>query len=62
VFASWQAVVSSGSLSGETFDHGPAGGVCFYLSRIAIPALGFTVAYNMITSLPQFSFSLGMGF
>jgi hypothetical protein len=62
VFASWQAVVSSGSLSGKTFDHGPAGGVRFYLSRIAIPALGFTVAYNMTTSLPQFSFSLGMGF
>jgi hypothetical protein len=61
-FASWQAVFSSGSLSGETFDHGPAGGVRFYLSRIAIPALGFTVAYNMTTSLPQFSFSLGMGF
>jgi hypothetical protein len=61
-FASWQAVFSSGSLSGETFDHGPAGGIRFYLSRIAIPALGFTVAYNMTTSLPQFSFSLGVGF
>jgi hypothetical protein len=61
-FASWQAVVSSGSLSGEAFDHGPAGGIRFYLSRIAIPALGFTVAYNMTTSLPQFSFNLGMGF
>jgi hypothetical protein len=61
-FFSWQTVVSSGSLSGETFDHGPTGGLRFYLSRIAIPALGFTVAYNMTTSLPQFSFSLGMGF
>ncbi|MDR0586345.1 MAG: hypothetical protein LBG26_03805 [Treponema sp.] len=62
VFFSWQAVFSSGSLSGETFDHGPAGGVRFYLSRVAIPALGFTAAYNMTTFLPQFSFSVGMGF
>jgi outer membrane protein assembly factor BamA len=61
-FISWQAVFSSGSLLGETFDHGPAGGLCFYLSRVAIPALGFTAAYNMTTSLPQFSFSIGMGF
>jgi hypothetical protein len=61
-FVSWQAVFSSGSLSGKTFDHGPAGGIRFYLSRVAIPALGFVAAYNVTTSLPQFSFSLGMGF
>jgi hypothetical protein len=58
----WQIVFSSGSLSGDTFDHGPAAGVRFYLSKIAIPALGFTAAYNMTTSLPRFSFSMGMGF
>ncbi|MDR0403473.1 MAG: hypothetical protein LBH35_07805 [Treponema sp.] len=61
-FASWQAVFSSGSLSGKSFDHGPAGGLRFYLSRVAIPALGFTMAYNMETSLPRFSFSIGMGY
>jgi outer membrane protein assembly factor BamA len=61
-FFSWQAVFSSGSLSGETFDHGPTGGLRFYLSKVAIPALGFTAAYNMTTFLSQFSFSMGMSF
>ncbi|MDR2142844.1 MAG: hypothetical protein LBP29_00560, partial [Treponema sp.] len=61
-FFSWQAVFSSGSLLGKTFDHGPAGGLRFYLSKVAIPALGFVAAYNMTSSLPQFSFSMGMGF
>jgi hypothetical protein len=61
-FASWQAVFSSGSFSGGDFDHGPAAGLRFYLSRVAIPALGFAAAYNMTTSRPQFFFNMGMGF
>ncbi|MDR1930457.1 MAG: hypothetical protein LBQ44_07495 [Treponema sp.] len=60
--ASWQFVLSSSLLSGLNFDHGPAGGIRFYLSRLAIPALDFGAAYNMVTGIPQFSLNLGMGF
>jgi outer membrane protein assembly factor BamA len=60
--ASWQGVFSHGPLSGDEFDHGPSGGVRFYLSRLAIPALGAGMAYNINSGLSQFTFSLGMSF
>jgi hypothetical protein len=62
VLASWQAVFSQGPLSGYEFDHGPSGGVRLYLSRLAIPALGAGMAYNMNSGLSQFTFSVGMSF
>jgi hypothetical protein len=58
----WQAVFSRGPLGGDEVDHGPSGGIRFYLSRLAIPALGLNLAYNMNSGRPQFAFSLGMGF
>ncbi|MDR2553682.1 MAG: hypothetical protein LBD31_11040 [Treponema sp.] len=62
ILASWQAVLSSGPLAGTEFDHGPAGEIRFYLSRLAIPALGLVLGYNMQSGLPQFVFSMGAGF
>jgi hypothetical protein len=62
LFASWQALWTEGSVLGGRFDHGPAGGVSLYLSRIAIPALAVGAAYNMAADYFQFSFNLGMSF
>jgi len=64
VLGSWQCVFSQGPLSENKveFNHGPSGGIRFYLSRIAIPALGAGLAYNLSTGIYQFSFSVGMGF
>ncbi|MDR1505543.1 MAG: hypothetical protein LBI67_00400 [Treponema sp.] len=61
-FFSWQTVFSSAPSAGRAFDHGPAAGARFYLSRIAIPALGLTASYNMTTKIPRFSFNMGVGF
>jgi hypothetical protein len=62
--ASWQCVFSQGPVSDNKveFNHGPFGGLRFYLSRIAIPAFVTGLAYNVTTGLYQFSFSVGMGF
>jgi hypothetical protein len=57
---SYQAVFSEGPILGAEFDHGPAGAVVFYLSRLAIPAMALNIAYNIPAKRPQFSFSLGM--
>jgi hypothetical protein len=64
VLGSWQCAVSQGPLSENKteFSHGPSGGISFYLSRLAIPALGTSLAYNVSTGLYQFSFSMGVGF
>jgi hypothetical protein len=60
VLGAWQLVFSQGLISGNEFDHGPSAGIRFYLSRIAIPALGFGAAYNMNSGLFQLTFSIGM--
>jgi hypothetical protein len=59
---SYQAVFSEGPILGECFDHGVAGSVVFYLSRLAIPAMGIGAAYNVPAKYFQFSFSMGMRF
>ncbi|MDR1362891.1 MAG: hypothetical protein LBJ35_02415 [Spirochaetaceae bacterium] len=59
---SYQAVFSEGPILGVRLDHGAAGAVVFYLSKIAIPAMGIGVSYNVGEKYPQFSFSLGMSF
>ena len=62
VLSSWQCVFSHGPISGDEFDNGPSGGIRFYLTRIALPAMGITAAYNMNSGLVQFGFNLGMEF
>jgi hypothetical protein len=60
--ASYQAVFSDGSILGGRLDHGVAGSVVFYLSRLAIPAMGIGAAYNVRAKYFHFSFSMGMMF
>ena len=62
VLGSWQCVTSYGPISGMEFDNGPSGGVRFYLSRLALPALGAMFAYNMNSGRSQFAFNMGMAF
>jgi hypothetical protein len=64
VLGSWECVFSQGPTSENKteFSHGPSGGIRFYLSRLAIPALGTNLAYNVSTGIFQFSFSIGVGF
>jgi hypothetical protein len=59
---SWQAVWSDGSILKNQADQGIAGGISFYLSRLAIPALAVGGAYNITAHYFQGSFSLGMSF
>jgi hypothetical protein len=62
LLGSWQAVFSQGSILGDQFDHGPAGALSFYMSRLAIPALSIGAAYNLSAGHFQGSFSLGVSF
>ncbi|MCL2765207.1 MAG: hypothetical protein FWD40_08030 [Treponema sp.] len=59
---SWQGVYSYNTFTDLEFDHGPSAGMLFYLSRLAIPAIGINTAYNVVSGLYQFSFSVGMSF
>ena len=59
---SWQGVFSHGSISSSEINQGPAGGLNVYLSRLALPAMGINIAYNIYTGLYQFSFNMGMSF
>jgi hypothetical protein len=60
--ASYQAVYSYGPILGDQFDHGVSASLNFYLSRIAIPAIGFGVSYNAAKTEYTGSFSIGMSF
>ena len=60
--AAYQVVVSEGPVLGTCFDHGVAASIVFYLSRLAIPAVGLGLAYNVPAEHLQFSFSMGMSF
>jgi outer membrane protein assembly factor BamA len=60
--AAYQVVFSEGPVLGTCFDHGLAASIVFYLSRLAIPAMGLGLAYNVPAEHLQFSFSLGMSF
>jgi hypothetical protein len=62
VSAAYQAVYSKGSILGNSFDHGVTGMLSFYLSRLAIPAIGAGFAYNVKEKFTQGSFSMGMSF
>jgi hypothetical protein len=58
--AEWQTVLADGPLSGRELGYGPSGGLRLYLSRLALPGLSVTVAYNIKTGLPQFSLNMGV--
>ncbi|MDR0684601.1 MAG: hypothetical protein LBF83_05695 [Spirochaetaceae bacterium] len=60
--AAYQLVFSEGPALGACLDHGAAASIVFYLSRLAIPAVGLGLAYNVPAEHFQFSFSLGMSF
>ena len=60
--AAYQMVYSEGSVLGSSFDHGLTGMLSFYLSQLAIPAVGLGAAYNVKENYFQGSFSLGMSF
>lgn len=62
VRASYQGGYSQGELLGYRFDHGIAGALSFYLSKLAIPAIGLGAAYNVSAAYFQGSFSMGMSF
>ena len=62
VQGSWQGVFSYGSISDFEFNHGPTAELNLYLSRLALPAMGGGIAYNMNSGLFQFSFNIGMSF
>jgi hypothetical protein len=62
VAAAYQALWSQGPILGHQFDHGPAGSVRLYLSKIALPAMGLGAAYNVRADLLQATFSVGMSF
>ena len=41
------------------FSHGPGGGFRVYLKKIALPAVGFDIAYNTTRKTSVFSLSIG---
>ena len=60
LLAAWQMAYSNGPLLGNRFDYGVTGSLRFYMSRLAIPAVGLGVSYNIPADYFQFSFSIGM--
>ncbi|MCL2801387.1 MAG: hypothetical protein FWD28_06490 [Treponema sp.] len=62
VMAAYQCVFSFKVNSNLEFDHGIFGGMFFYLSRLALPAIGVGGAYNFTSGVYKFNFSAGMSF
>jgi hypothetical protein len=62
VLGAYQVCYSRGPVLGDQLDHGVAGSLRFYLSRVAIPALGLDFAYNAAAGYPLLTFSAGMSF
>ena len=62
MLAAYQALASRSLSDGDSFDHGPFAGLQFYLRRIAIPAVGIGVSFNLVHETTQWSFSIGMRF
>ncbi len=60
--AAYQIVYSDGPILEERVDHGVFGSIQFYLSRIAIPAVGLGISYNVAAEYLQGSFNIGMSF
>ncbi|MDR2865685.1 MAG: hypothetical protein LBV68_08755, partial [Spirochaetaceae bacterium] len=62
VLANYQVIWTDGPDFGNQFDHGISSTLCFYLARIAIPAVTFGVNYNVRANYFSTSFSVGMSF
>jgi len=62
ILSSYQLVYSDGPILGERIDHGVLGAVQFYLRKIAIPAVGLGVSYNVSAGYLQAAFNVGMSF
>ncbi|MCL2832039.1 MAG: hypothetical protein FWD78_02615 [Treponema sp.] len=60
VQACWQAVFSYGPVSGYDFNNGPSASIQFYLSRLALPAMGFGINYNMNSGMLQYGLNMGV--
>jgi hypothetical protein len=60
--ASYQVVYSGGDLLSNQFDHGPAAMLQLYLSKVAIPGIGFGAAYNVPKNTWQIAASMGVSF
>jgi hypothetical protein len=58
--AAYQVVWSEGAILGHQFDHGVASAIQLYLSKLAIPAVGLGVSYNVMSEIWQINFSIGM--
>lgn len=57
----FEAGVFASDLIDSTLYYGPGFGCELFLNKIALPALGFSVGWNLETGLPQFSLSMGLG-
>jgi len=62
ILSSYQLVYSDGPILGERIDHGVLGAVQFYLRKLAIPAVGLGVSYNVTAGYLQAGFNAGMSF
>ena len=62
IAASYQVVYSHASILRDNVDHGYVGAIFFYLNRLALPALGLGVTYNVHSDYLQGFFSFGMSF
>ncbi|MDR0654876.1 MAG: hypothetical protein LBG22_01045 [Treponema sp.] len=62
LLVSYQGVWSQGPVLGHRFDHGVAGSLRFYLSKVAFPALGVGAAYNVAARYFKMNLSIGMSF
>ena len=60
--AGYQFVYSYGSVLGNSIDHGYIAIISFYITRLAIPALGLGIAHNVDKNYFQVFFSFGMSF
>lgn len=58
--AAYQVVWSEGGILGSQFDHGVAGSIRVYLSKLALPAVGLGMSYNVVSEIFQVAFSMGM--
>jgi hypothetical protein len=62
LMVSWEGVFSEGPVLGLDWDQGIFGGLRFYLSKLAIPALGLGFGHNITRGRSVFVFSMGMMF
>jgi hypothetical protein len=60
--AGYEAGVFSLDDSSPSYAHGPGGGIRVYLAKIALPAFGIDVYYNVKTGKPKASMYMGLSF